>query len=311
MTNGVVLDTTGMFAGREPTNQGKVRDIYDAGDQLLIVSTDRLSAFDVVMKQGIPGKGKVLNGMSIMWMQKLNSASPHHFLTASYNYYPEPFCQYPDILDGRSMLVSKQYPLSLEGVVRGYLAGSSLKEYREKGTVCGISLPRNLRESDELPDPIFTPATKAESGHDINLTHEQAVIHLARTQGISRALAVELFLKMHSRCIAMYSEAAEYAYKRGIIIADTKFELGIGRGEIRPNMPLVLIDEILTPDSSRFWPLEEYEPGRSQKSFDKQPVRDYLESIGWDKSPPAPNLPEELIAQTSERYQEIRDRLAN
>jgi len=310
-TEGVLLDTTGMFGGLKPVNQGKVRDIYDVCEHLLIVSTDRLSAFDVIMNQGIPGKGKVLNEMSIRWMQRLSSASPHHFETASYNRYPEPFCQYAGILDGRSMLVSKQQTLPLEGVVRGYLAGSGLKEYLANGIVCGIPLPKNLKESDKLPDTIFTPATKAESGHDINLTHEQAIDHLENVLGISRATAVELFLKMQIRCTAMYLEAAEFACERGIIIADTKFELGIGDGEVRASMPLVLIDEILTPDSSRFWSLEDYEPGRSQKSFDKQPVRDYLESIGWDKRPPAPDLPAELVAETSRRYQDINTRLSN
>jgi len=268
--------------------RGKVRDIYDLGSQLLIVATDRISAFDVVMPNGIPDKGRVLTQMSLFWFEFTQEIVENHLATADPTEYPASIGKYLEVLVGRSMLVRRAEVVPVECVVRGYLAGSGWKEYRESGTVCGIALPEGLRESDKLPEPIFTPATKAESGHDINIGPEQAM----EIVGEGR------YRELERLSLALYGKAADYARERGIIIADTKFEFG------RAGDKLILIDEVLTPDSSRFWPVDKYEPGRAQRSFDKQPVRDYLESTGWDKKPPAPPLPPEVVASTSERYRE-------
>ncbi len=268
--------------------RGKVRDIYDLGSQLLIVATDRISAFDVVMPNGIPDKGRVLTQMSLFWFEFTEDISENHLATADATEYPACIGKYLEVLAGRSMLVRRAEVAPIECVVRGYLAGSGWKEYQQSGTVCGIELPGGLRESDKLARPIFTPATKAESGHDENISPEQA-----------REIAgPETYDRLEELSVAIYEKAADYARERGIIIADTKFEFG------RVGDRLILIDEVLTPDSSRFWPLDDYQPGRPQKSFDKQPVRDYLDSLDWDKTPPAPELPPEVVRSTSERYRE-------
>lgn len=276
------------FEGVTLLARGKVRDIYDLGSQLLIVATDRISAFDVVMPNGIPDKGRVLTQMSLFWFELTADIVENHLITADATEYPACIGKYLEVLAGRSMLVKRAEVVPVECVARGYLAGSGWREYREKGTVCGIELPAGLRESERLPEPIFTPATKAESGHDINITPEQAM----------EIAGEETYREMERRSIAVYERAADHARERGIIIADTKFEFG------RHGDGLILIDEVLTPDSSRFWPADEYEPGRPQRSFDKQPVRDYLDSIGWDRTPPAPELPAEVVRGTSERYRE-------
>jgi phosphoribosylaminoimidazole-succinocarboxamide synthase len=268
--------------------RGKVRDIYDLGEQLLIIATDRISAFDVVMPNGIPNKGRVLTAMSLFWFEQTKDLVENHLITAEATAYPAALLPYSDLLAGRSMLVKWARVTPVECVVRGYLAGSGWKEYRESGTVCGMALPGGLRESDRLPDPIFTPATKAESGHDINISSAEAA-------GI---VGEDTYRELEGISLGVYQRAADYARERGIIIADTKFELGWHEGR------LILVDEVLTPDSSRFWPLDEYEPGRSQKSFDKQPVRDYLDALDWDKRPPAPELPREVVEGTSRRYVE-------
>jgi len=268
--------------------RGKVRDIYDLGDQLLIVATDRISAFDVVMPNGIPDKGRVLTQMSLFWFDLTSDILDNHLISADPSQYPEVLAPYSDALAGRSMLVRRAEVMPVECVVRGYLAGSGWREYREKGTVCGIELPGGLRESDKLPEPIFTPATKAESGHDENISPSHAA-------GI---VGEETYREVERLSLAVYTKAADYARERGLIIADTKFEFGRARDK------LILVDEVLTPDSSRFWPLAEYEPGRPQKSFDKQPVRDYLDSLDWDKTPPAPALPPEVVESTTQRYRD-------
>ena len=266
--------------------RGKVRDIYDLGDRLLVVATDRISAFDVVMPNGIPDKGRVLTAMSLFWLDLTGDIVQNHLITADVSKYPASLQPYGDQLAGRSMLVKRAKVVPIECVVRGYLAGSGWKEYQEKGTVCGIALPSGLRESDMLPSPIFTPATKAESGHDINISPDQA----------AAIVGEDTYRQLESLSLALYQRAADYARERGIIIADTKFELG------RYDDRLILVDEVLTPDSSRFWPLDDYQPGRSQKSFDKQPVRDYLNALDWDKQPPAPELPPDVVEGTHRRY---------
>ena len=266
--------------------RGKVRDIYDLGDRLLVVATDRISAFDVVMPNGIPDKGRVLTAMSLFWLDLTGDIVQNHLITADVSKYPASLQPYGDQLAGRSMLVKRAKVVPIECVVRGYLAGSGWKEYQEKGTVCGIALPSGLRESDMLPSPIFTPATKAESGHDINISLDQA----------AAIVGEDTYRQLESLSLALYQRAADYARERGIIIADTKFELG------RYDDRLILVDEVLTPDSSRFWPLDDYQPGRSQKSFDKQPVRDYLDALDWDKQPPAPELPPDVVEGTHRRY---------
>ncbi len=280
----VVRETN--FAGISPIARGKVRDIYDLGDRLLIIATDRLSAFDVVMPTPIPDKGRVLTQLSLFWFDLLHDIIPNHILSATD--FPAPFDQYSDDLAGRSMVVRKTQPLPIECVARGYLSGSGWKEYQTSGTVCGISLPSGLKESDKLPEPIFTPATKATTGHDENISFERA----------AELIGQPLAEKVRSITLEIYRRAAEYAEPRGILLADTKFEFGMLDGE------LIWIDEALTPDSSRFWPASEYRPGGAQPSFDKQFVRDYLERIRWPKTPPGPELPPDVVAGTRAKYRE-------
>lgn len=274
------------FAGVAPIARGKVRDIYDLGDRLLIVATDRLSAFDVVMATPIPDKGRVLTQLSLFWFNLLHDVIPNHVLSATQ--FPAPFDRYTEDLAGRSMVVRKTQPLPVECVARGYLSGSGWKEYRATGKVCGISLPAGLRESDKLPEPIFTPATKAISGHDENIPFERMAEMLGRP----------LAEKVRDVTLEIYRSAAAYAEPRGILLADTKFEFGHLRGD------LIWIDEALTPDSSRFWPASQYQPGGAQPSFDKQFVRDYLERIHWPKIPPGPELPPDVVAGTRAKYRE-------
>ncbi len=274
---------------------GKVRDVYDLRDRLLIVASDRISAFDVVLGSEIPEKGKILTQMSIFWMNKTTKIIENHMISGDVNDLPPQLEKYKSTLFGRIMITEKTEPFPIEAVVRGYLAGSGWREYKERGEVCGIKLAKGLIEADELPEPIFTPATKAEEGHDINITEKEAEGLVGKKNyGIIRDASLNI-----------YKWAKEYALKRGIIIADTKFEFG------ELNNRIILIDELLTPDSSRFWPLAEYEPGHGQPSFDKQYVRDYLEDIGWDKKPPAPALPEEVIKKTQEKYLEVFNLLLN
>ena len=269
--------------------RGKVRDVYDLGERLLLVATDRLSAFDYVLPDPIPDKGKVLNQISSFWFERFARLVPHHVVATDLAQFPEPLRRHAAQLAGRSMLVRKLDMLPVECVARGYLAGSGWKEYRERGTVCGIALPRGLEESSRLPQPIFTPATKAQSGHDENIPFEE----------VERLIGPQLAAEARSKTLELYLAGADYALGRGIIIADTKFEFGVENGR------LVLADEVLTPDSSRFWPAERYAPGRGQPSFDKQFVRDHLEAVGWDKRPPVPSLPAEIVRGTRERYLEI------
>lgn len=270
-------------------SRGKVRDVFEVdGDRLLIVATDRLSAFDVVMAEGIPDKGRVLTELSCFWFQFFRDVVPSHFVSADVGDYPPELRPHIEQLDGRSMLVARAQPFPIECVARGYLAGSGWKDYRATGAVCGVKLPAGLTESAQLDDPIFTPATKAQTGHDENITWQEAVAIVGRA-------AAE---KLRDQTLDLYVRAREYAESRGIIIADTKFEWGV-RGD-----KIILIDEVLTPDSSRFWPKEGYEPGKSQPSFDKQFVRDYLESTRWNKQPPPPPLPPEVVGRTSEKYRE-------
>ncbi|MFN3966139.1 MAG: phosphoribosylaminoimidazolesuccinocarboxamide synthase [Endomicrobiia bacterium] len=280
----VLLETKPEELGLKLFKRGKVRDIYDLQDSLLIISTDRISCFDVVLPCGIPYKGYVLTQLSCFWFEFTKDIIKNHFITADLKKFPVKLSE--DIFKDRAMLVKKSNPLPVECVVRGYLSGSGWKEYKEKGTICGIKLPSELKESEKLPEPIFTPSTKANVGHDINITEKE----------VKNLIGKELTEKIKEKSIAIYKKSSEYAEKRGIIIADTKFEFGISDGE------LILIDEVLTPDSSRFWPKDEYKPGRPQISFDKQFVRDYLETLNWDKTPPAPMLPEEIIQKTSEKY---------
>jgi phosphoribosylaminoimidazole-succinocarboxamide synthase len=274
------------FPGLTPAARGKVRDIYDLGDRLLIVATDRLSAFDVVMPTPIPDKGRVLTQLSLFWFNLLRDVIPHHVL--SLTEFPAPFDKYKDDLAGRTMLVRKTKPLPIECVARGYLSGSGWKEYGASGKICGISLPGGLRESDRLPEPIFTPATKAVTGHDENIPFEQA----------AGLLGEELAEQARSVTLELYRRAVAYAEPRGILLADTKFEFGLLNGQ------LLWIDEALTPDSSRFWPAAQYKPGGAQPSFDKQFVRDYLERIQWPKTPPGPDLPPDVVAATRAKYRE-------
>jgi len=276
-------------------NSGKVREIFEIDGNLLLVASDRLSAFDVILPDPIPYKGRVLTQMSKFWFDRIAEAEivRHHVITVDPGEFPEALADYREVLAHRSMLVRKCRPLPIECVVRGYLAGSGWKEYRSTERICGISLPPGLRESDELPEPIFTPATKEVSGHDENISFERA----AEIVGPGTAA------KVRDLSLQIYTTARDYARSKGIIICDTKFEFGLVDSE------LILIDEVLTPDSSRFWPADSYEPGRSQPSFDKQFVRDYLETLDWDKTPPGPKLPTEIISATSERYLEAYRRL--
>ena len=287
----MVLQTN--IAGQEPT-RGKVRDIYDLGDNLLIVASDRISAFDVVMANGIPYKGIILTQISLFWFDFLSEDVEHHLITDAVATFPKPFCNYPEQLAGRSMLVKKAEVLPIECVVRGYLAGSGWKEYQAQGTVCGQRLSEGLKQCQKLPKPIFTPATKAERGmHDENISFERCVDIV----GKERARYVR------DKSIEIFKKASAYAESRGIILADTKFEWGIFDGRI------ILIDEVLTPDSSRFWPADIYEAGRDQESFDKQFVRNYLESINFDKSGPGVELPEDIVQKTSAKYIEAYEKL--
>jgi phosphoribosylaminoimidazole-succinocarboxamide synthase len=270
-------------------SRGKVRDVYEAGPgQLVIVATDRLSAFDVVMGEGILGKGWVLTQLSCFWFEMFGKSFPNHFLSSKLEDYPSELQPFADQLEGRSMLVRKTEPFPIECVVRGYLAGSGLKEYRVTGRVCGIELPAGLSEGSKFDQPIFTPATKASTGHDENITWEETISRVGR----------ETAQKLRDYSLELYSKARDYAAGRGIIIADTKFEWG------RNGSDIILIDEVLTPDSSRFWPQQGYQPGKPQASFDKQFVRDYLESLHWNKQPPPPPLPPEVVRKTSEKYRQ-------
>ena len=274
--------------------QGKARDIFDTGDPLLMVTTDRLSAFDVVLPDIIPDKGKVLNQISVFWFKQMETIVKNHIITTNVNEYPKDFKPHSAALDKRSMLVKKAEPLPVECIVRGYITGSGWSSYQKEGHVCGIQLPKGLKESDKLSQPLFTPSTKAEIGdHDINISFDEAV----------KLVGSEKAEKLKNLSLEIYKKGAEYALSKGIIIADTKFEFGILDGEI------ILIDEILTPDSSRFWPLNDYEPGRGQNSFDKQYVRDWLIDSGWDKKHPGPKLPQEVIDTTSKTYKDIFTRL--
>lgn len=274
--------------------RGKVRDVYDLDDKLLIVATDRISAYDVVMPNGIPGKGAVLTQMSLFWFELVKDIVPNHLISADVNDFPPELQAHRDILRDRSMLVRKAERYDIECVARGYITGSGWSQYKRDGKVCGIDLPAGLQESQILDPPLFTPSTKAETGHDENITFEEMVAVIG-----DRSVSEQL----RDLTLAVYSSAREYAASRGIIIADTKFEFGMIDGRI------TLIDEILSPDSSRFWPQDSYAPGRGQDSFDKQFVRDYLGTLDWDKSPPAPALPDHIIEQTLEKYLEASRRL--
>jgi phosphoribosylaminoimidazole-succinocarboxamide synthase len=286
MTDQLLLKSE--LPGVELLGRGKVRDSYAVGDQLLLVATDRISAFDYILATGIPEKGRVLTQLSIFWFDFLSDLTRTHFLTADVDQFPLVLRPYRDLLEGRSMLVRRANMIEIECVARGYLSGSGWKEYRQTGTVCGIQLPPGLRESDKLPEPIFTPATKATTGHDENISFER----------MSELVTSKLAMRLRDLTLAIYRKAADYAETRGLIVADTKFEFGFVGDE------LVLADEVLTPDSSRFWPRDAYQPGGPQPSYDKQYVRDYLEEIRWDKQPPAPPLPDEVAKRTSEKYKE-------
>jgi phosphoribosylaminoimidazole-succinocarboxamide synthase len=283
-----------------PDRQGKVRDLYDFGDRLLIVATDRISAFDYILASGIPDKGKVLTQISAFWFDRTRSIVPNHLVSTDPAAYPPAATPAADWLRGRSMLVQRTDPLPIECVARGYLSGSGWKDYSATGEICGIRLPTGLRESEQLPEPIFTPATKAASGHDMNIGHAQAADLIGR-RVLDRARELTL---------SLYKEGAAHAASRGIIVADTKFEFGLLPDDGRPpEARLILIDEVLTPDSSRFWPRDGYQPGRPQPSFDKQFVRDYLERIHWNKQPPVPSLPDDVVAKTRDKYVEAFHRL--
>ena len=273
---------------------GKVRDVYDLGEHLLLVATDRISAFDYVLGSGIPDKGKVLTQLSAFWFEQLADVIPNHFVTLDTDRFPPAARPYAETLAGRAMLATRTEPIDVECVARGYLAGSGWKEYRQSGRACGIALPAGLRESDRLPAPIFTPATKAATGHDVNIDAEQAIARLG---------SAALFEQLRDTTLALYRRASAHAESCGIILADTKFEFGFAGSR------LLLIDEALTPDSSRFWPADQYAPGGPQPSFDKQYVRDYLEAIAWNKQPPVPALPDQVVARTREKYLDAFRRL--
>jgi phosphoribosylaminoimidazole-succinocarboxamide synthase len=282
------------ISGLPAPKRGKVRDVYDLGDRLLIVVSDRISAFDVVLPTGIPDKGKVLNQLSLFWFDLMRDVVKNHVLEWDVRRYPDVLKDYADQLEGRSMIVRKAVPFPVECVVRGYLSGSGWEEYKQKGSVCGITLPPNLKESDRLEEPIFTPTTKAEEGHDMAVSMEQVV----------EMIGAETAEELKTLSIALYRKGAACAETKGIIIADTKFEFGSLEGET------ILIDEILTPDSSRFWSARDYRPGHGQDSFDKQIVRDYLNTLDWRKTYPGPELPEPIVEKTSRRYREIFEILA-
>ena len=292
--------------------RGKVRDVYEVDDQLLIVATDRISAFDYVLGSGIPDKGKVLTQLSGFWFERLGDLVPHHLVSTDVNDFPESARSHANQLRGRTMLVRKTEPVPIECVARGYLSGSGWKEYQQTGRVCDVALPKGLRESDRLPEPIFTPATKAETGHDVNISEEEA----------AHIVGADLVARLKALTLAIYARGVAHAESKGIIIADTKFEFGLARrsdGGVSaeparaarrndrsaanpPDDEIVLIDEVLTPDSSRFWPRDQYEPGHGQPSFDKQYVRDYLEQIKWNKQPPVPSLPDDVVQRTRAKY---------
>ncbi len=272
---------------------GKVRDIYDLDDRILIVATDRLSAFDVVLPTGIPLKGRILTALSAFWFDFTQDMLGNHFITTDAAEFPPELQKYKDVLAGRSMLVKKAERIDVECVARAYLAGSAWRAYKEKGSICGIKLPPGLRESDKLPEPIFTPTTKAESGHDMELTQAE----------VEDMVGADVAQEIKEKSLNLLAAASAEVESKGLILSDTKFEFGFYNGEI------ILIDEAFTPDSSRFWPMDDYEPGRSQRSFDKQYVRDYLEEIKWDKKPPAPHLPDEVVKKTTERYLEAYKRI--
>jgi phosphoribosylaminoimidazole-succinocarboxamide synthase len=287
--NAVVSQTN--FPGLTLRGRGKVRDIYDLGDRLLIVATDRLSAFDVILPTPIPDKGRVLTQLSLFWFEKLASVVPHHLISAT-NFTGE-LAPYAPSLEGRAMLVRRTEPLPIECVVRGYISGSGWKDYQKTGAICGVPLPAGLQESEKLSEPIFTPSTKATSGHDENISFDEAVSRIGRS----------LAERVRETSLTLYKRASEDAAKNGIIIADTKFEFGLLDEE------LIWIDEALTPDSSRFWLAAEFLPGKAQASFDKQYVRDYLERIGWNKQPPAPELPSDVVAATRDKYRDAYQRI--
>ena len=288
--NTVIAQTN--FPGLKLRGRGKVRDIYEVGDdRLLIVATDRLSAFDVVLPTPIPDKGRVLTQLSLFWFEKLADVVPHHVISA--DHFGGELAPYADLLEGRGMLVRRTEPAPIECVVRGYISGSGWKDYQKTGGICGIALPKGLRESDRLPEPIFTPSTKAPTGHDENISFDETVSRIG----------LPLAEKLRDTSLTLYRRAVEHAAARGIIIADTKFEFGLLGKE------LIWIDEALTPDSSRFWPADEYEPGKAQPSFDKQYVRDYLERIGWNKLPPGPELPADVVTGTTNKYRESYQRI--
>ena len=294
MSSTAVLSTD--LDGLTLVNRGKVRDIYDCGDKLLIVTSDRISAFDVILPEGIPHKGKVLSQTSAFWFEVMKDTIPHHLISMDIADFPPECRKHESSLAGRTMLVKKAKPLPVECVVRGYLAGSGWKEYQQTNSICGIPLKEGLQESSQLEEPIFTPATKAELGeHDENITFEK----------MKEMIGEPLAERAREVSLSLYKKGRAMAREKGIIICDTKFEFGLVGEE------LILIDEVLTPDSSRFWPEDEYEPGRPQKSFDKQFVRDYLLTLTWDKTPPAPHLPEEIVQKTSERYLEAYRRLTD
>jgi phosphoribosylaminoimidazole-succinocarboxamide synthase len=274
--------------GRKPDYSGKVRDIYKLGESLLIVATDRVSAYDVVLAEGIPGKGRVLTQISRFWFEKLQRLAPSHYITTEVASFPAPFSQHGTLLEGRSMLVRSAKRYDVECVVRGYLAGSGWKEYQASGAVCGVKLPPGLKLSSKLPEPIFTPATKASEGHDENIPFDR----------MAAIVGLETASKLREASLAIYNAAAAHALARGFILADTKFEFGEHQGGV------LWIDEALSPDSSRYWPAAEYREGVAQDSFDKQVIRDYLDSIRWDRNPPPPRLPEDVIEKTSRRYEE-------
>ena len=297
ITSVPLLDTS--FPDLKLHGRGKVRDIYHVGDNLLIVATDRISAFDFVLGSGIPDKGRVLTQLSAFWFERMGDLVPHHVIATDVATFPAALKPHADVLRGRSMLCRRTRPVPIECVARGYLSGSGWKEYQQTGMVCGVQLPAGLKESDRLPQPIFTPATKAESGHDINISEHEAAHIIGR----------DLTARLKHLTLEIFRRGCEHAESKGIIIADTKFEFGlVGAGN--PATDVVLIDEVLTPDSSRFWPKDLYKPGGAVPSFDKQYVRDYLEDIRWNKQPPVPSLPETVVERTREKYIEAFKRLS-
>jgi phosphoribosylaminoimidazole-succinocarboxamide synthase len=291
MPNETVLQLE--IPGIKKLKSGKVREIFDLGDRFLFVASDRISAFDVIMPNGIPRKGEVLTQVSYFWFSQTESFQPNHLISKAGDPLPANLQAFANKLAHRSMIVKKAKPLAIECVVRGYLAGSGWKEYKERQSVCGIKLPSGLKDSSELPEPLFTPATKAETGHDENISFEEA----------ARIVGADIAEHVRAASMKIYNFARDYARKRGIIIADTKFEFGELDGK------LILIDEVLTPDSSRFWPADQYQPGKSQPSFDKQFVRDYLETLDWNKTPPGPVLPPDVVAKSTAKYLEAYERL--